>query len=82
MTTGVARLAPGSITQEHFDLLVKISTIRTANIINAMGAVLVNKGKQIDVCREYGISPALLSRKLLEIAEASDVAQKISVFYR
>lgn len=70
------------MTNEQFDLLLKLTSIRSEAIVNAARAVLVGGDSQKQAATAYGVNEGQLSRRLGAIREAEEVVIELSGFYQ
>ncbi|EHX6758362.1 TPA: PapB/FocB family fimbrial expression transcriptional regulator [Salmonella enterica subsp. enterica serovar Muenchen] len=60
-------LSPGLVSEEHFRLLIDISSVRSERIINALKAYFVDGKVRKKICEEFKLSAGYLSVKIREI---------------
>lgn len=76
------KLVPGEVDAAHLAGLLRFTGIRGEAIVAALQGHFIKGRKQADVCREFNVKPSLLSRKIADLNEVSNVAREVSVFYR
>ncbi|KWS10968.1 transcriptional regulator [Pseudomonas syringae pv. syringae] len=76
------KLVPGEVDPDHFAALLRLTGIRSEAIVAALRGHLIEGRKQIELCREFSITPSLLSRKVADINKVSNLAEDVSIFYR
>ncbi|HGK5325254.1 TPA: PapB/FocB family fimbrial expression transcriptional regulator, partial [Salmonella enterica subsp. enterica serovar Wandsworth] len=60
-------LSPGLVSEEHFRLLIDISSVRSERVINALKAYFVDGKIRRKICEEFKLSASYLSVKIREI---------------
>ncbi|EEY5917433.1 adhesin biosynthesis transcription regulatory family protein [Escherichia coli] len=74
-------ICPGKLDEEHFWLLVEISSIHSEKVIKAMKAHLVHGMPRKSVCDEYNVNNGYLSTSLARLNYIHRVASCLSAFY-
>lgn len=82
MTAEKCGLEPGKVDPVHLELLLRFTGIKGKSIVAALHGHLVQGRKQADLCREFGIKPPLLSRKLSDLRGVDEIARRVSYFYQ
>ena len=77
----VSYLNPGEITEEHFHLLMDISSIRGKKITCALRAFFVEGMARNDICSKYDIDPGNLSRKIEALQMLSQSIMALYPYY-
>jgi hypothetical protein len=76
-----SQLEPGTVEQEHFSLLINISSIRSGKVIHALEDYFVNGVKRKIICEKYNVNPGYLSLKIREIQSVSSMVYRALPFY-
>ncbi|HGX3883539.1 TPA: adhesin biosynthesis transcription regulatory family protein [Escherichia coli] len=74
-------ICPGKLDEEHFWLLIEISSIHSEKVIKAMKAHLVHGMPRKRVCDEYNVNNGYLSTSLSRLNYIHRVASYLSTFY-
>ena len=82
MSVAKRDLAPGKVDPEHLERLIGFTGITGETVLKALYSHFVEGKKQADVCREYGLSPSQLSRKIADLNSVSKDIREVSKFYR
>lgn len=61
------KLFPGEVTDEQFNCLIDISSVRSNKVINALHDYFVDGSKRSDICKKHHVNPGYLSIKIREI---------------
>ncbi|WP_045438152.1 PapB/FocB family fimbrial expression transcriptional regulator [Citrobacter sp. S-77] len=77
----ISKLEPGTVEQEHFSLLINISSIRSRKVIHALEDYFVNGVKRKIICERYNVNPGYLSLKIREIQSVSSMVYRALPFY-
>ena len=77
-----SKLVPGEVDPAHLAGLLRFTGIHGEAVVAALRGHLVEGRKQADVCREFNVKPPLLSRKVADLNEVSDIAKEVSIFYQ
>ncbi|MFC6478623.1 PapB/FocB family fimbrial expression transcriptional regulator [Pseudomonas asuensis] len=73
-------MVPGEVDPANLAGLLRFTDIHGESVVAALRGHLVEGLKQADVCREFNMKPALLSRKVADLSAISDIAKEVSVF--
>ena len=82
MVSDKSKLVPGEVDPAHLAGLLRFTGINGKSVVAALYGHLVDGRKQADVCREFNVKPPLLSRKVSDLNEVSEIAREVSHFYR
>lgn len=74
-------LKQGSVAQEHFILLVDISSINSQKVIQALEAFLVRGIDRKEACDLYGVSQGYFSIKLKQLQDISKIVVDMYPYY-
>ncbi len=69
------------MTNEQFDLLLKLTSIRSDGMISACRSVLVDGLTQKAAAAQHDVNEGQLSRRLAAIREVDDIARRLSHIY-
>lgn len=75
------RIIPGDIEQEHFMLLIDISTIRSDKIVKALNDYFVLGESRAKVCEKYNVNQGYLSLKIKELQVLSAKVYNLFPYY-
>lgn len=75
-------LVSGFISDEQFWLLVKVSSIRSDKVVNALFDYLVNGISRKESCAKYDVNSGHFSIGLGRLQQLSHTAAELSRFYR
>jgi AraC-like DNA-binding protein len=78
----VIKLEAGKVDPDHLIGLIGLTGIVGKAVIEALHAHLVKGLKKADACREFGVSPSLLSRKVNDLNKISNDVRRLAKFYR
>lgn len=84
MTDNQYDLVPGSVEEEHLNMLLGLTSIQIdgeSKVAPALRLYFVEKMKQADISRELGIKPPLLSRKIRDIEKLNNQVAALLPFY-
>lgn len=76
------KLVPGEVDPAHLAGLLRFTGIHGEAVVAALRGHFVDGRKQSELCREFNVKPPLLSRKVADLNDVSDIAREVSVFYR
>ena len=65
------KLTTGSVSEEQFQLLIEISSLRSEKVINALRAYFVFGYTRSEACVLFNVNSGYLSRKVKEIQQLS-----------
>lgn len=71
-------LMAGDMCEEHYQMLIELSKIRSKKITAALKEYLVNGKARGEICEQYDVDPGNFSRKL---AELQTLSKKIVTLY-
>ncbi|EEQ4634651.1 adhesin biosynthesis transcription regulatory family protein [Escherichia coli] len=74
-------IIPGQIDEEHFWLLIEISSIHSEKVIKALKDHLVHGVPRKKVCDEYNVNNGYLSTSLSRLNYINKVASYLADFY-
>lgn len=72
------KMIPGLVDPLYFQLLVSVSSQRSAAMVNALEDVLVKGRTRKEVCEEFGVSASNLSVKITKLQL---ISQTIAMMY-
>lgn len=78
---GFGFLKPGAVAQEHFMLLIDISSINSPKVIQALEAFLVTGKSRKEVCELFGVSQGYFSIKLKQLQDISKIVVVMYPYY-
>lgn len=70
------------MTNEQFNLLLKLTSIRSDGMISASRSVLVDGMTQKAAAVQHGVNEGQLSRRLAAIREAEEIVRQLSRIYQ
>ena len=70
------------MTNEQFELLLKLTSIRSDGMISACRSVLVDGLTQKAAAAKHDVNEGQLSRRLAAIREVDDIARRLSRIYQ
>ncbi|EBS5579410.1 hypothetical protein DPU24_26140 [Salmonella enterica subsp. enterica serovar Oranienburg] len=65
--SSVNPLSPGLVSEEHFRLLIDLSSVRSERMKNALKAYFVDGKVRKEICKQFKLSAGYLSVKIREI---------------
>lgn len=77
----ISHLNSGEVSEEHFNLLMNISSIRGKKITSALQAFFVEGKNRREVCTKYDLDPGNFSRKIEEIQTLSQNIMALYPYY-
>ncbi|EMU6031433.1 transcriptional regulator [Salmonella enterica subsp. enterica serovar Bredeney] len=75
-------MIPGKFSEEHFSMLIEISSLRSEKIVNALYEHLVEGIPRKEVCERHGASPSYFSVSLGRLIHIHQLALQLASFYR
>ncbi|MDX9625933.1 PapB/FocB family fimbrial expression transcriptional regulator [Pseudomonas fragariae (ex Marin et al. 2024)] len=82
MAVSKRELVPGKVDPEHLKCLIGFTGITGETVLKALHSHFVEGKKQVQVCKESGLSPSQLSRKVSDIKNVSKEVREAAKFYR
>lgn len=70
------------MTNEQFELLLKLTSIRSDGMISACRSVLVDGLTQKAAAAKHDVNEGQLSRRLAAIREVDDIVRRLSHIYQ
>jgi hypothetical protein len=77
-----AKLKPGKLTEEHFWLLIEISSMHSEKVILALRDYLVFGFTRKHVVERYGVNNGYFSLSLARLANVNKVVLKLIPYYQ
>ncbi|MBW5276049.1 adhesin biosynthesis transcription regulatory family protein [Citrobacter sp. On28M] len=74
-------LYTGLVSEEHFSLLIEISTIRSDKIIKALSEYFVDGESRVNVCDKHNVSQSSMSIKIKDLQRLSKLVYELQPFY-
>ncbi|HAZ3609945.1 TPA: transcriptional regulator [Escherichia coli] len=74
-------LIPNEVPEEHFWLLIDVSSIHSEKVILALKDFLVAGDDRKDVCERYGVNNGYFSTSLNRLNRVSQLASKMADYY-
>ncbi|ELO5034610.1 adhesin biosynthesis transcription regulatory family protein [Escherichia coli] len=78
---GEGKLKPGSVTEEHFLLLIEMSSIHSDKVISALKDFFVMGYTRKEACLKNDVSQSYFSISLSRVQHMSKMASNIAPFY-
>ena len=76
-----ASLQPGSLSPEHFELLISGTSIRGKAVIAALRDHLVGGLTQVEAFTKHGVNRSQFSRRLQGVRDMDELAMALSKYY-
>lgn len=74
-------LIPEKVNEEHFWLLISISSIHSEKVIQALRDYLVLGASRKDVCERYDVNNGYFSTSLKRLQRISQIAAQMVIYY-
>ncbi|EFJ5374881.1 transcriptional regulator [Escherichia coli] len=74
-------LFPGTVSDEHFGLLIELSGMHSEKVINSLREHLVTGAPRKDVCEKYNVSQGYFSGALMRIQHLSKSVSNMACYY-
>lgn len=74
-------LYAGFVTEEHFSLLIEMSTIRSDKIRKALSEYFVYGESRANVCDKHNVTQGYISVKIKDLQRLSKLVYELQSFY-